>query len=121
MNFDAYRWEDHVPRNGSWKFNLAVAALAVGLIATALPDDGGRAASFADRTANVMQRAVVHARKEGNGSRDISLSLERPAGRDIADARRASRKLAMRAFGMPMQQRVARRAIVHRGGDDIAG
>lgn len=49
MNFDAYRWEDHVPRNGSWKFNLAVAALAVGLIATALPDDRGQASAFADR------------------------------------------------------------------------
>lgn len=49
MNFDAYRWEDHVPRDGSWKFNLAVAALAVGLIATALPDDRGQASAFADR------------------------------------------------------------------------
>jgi hypothetical protein len=38
MYFENYRWEDHVPHKGSWKFNLAVGALAFGLIATVLPD-----------------------------------------------------------------------------------
>jgi hypothetical protein len=55
MSFDAYRWEDHVPRNGSWKFNLAVAALAVGLIATALPDERGQVSSFAGSAAKPAQ------------------------------------------------------------------
>jgi hypothetical protein len=40
MEFENYRWEDHVPRAGSWKLNLAVAAVAFGLIAAALADDG---------------------------------------------------------------------------------
>jgi hypothetical protein len=35
--FDAYRWEDHVPRAGSWKFNLAAGALALALISAAFP------------------------------------------------------------------------------------
>ena len=35
--FEAYQWEDHVPRAGSWKFNLAAGLLALGLIYAALP------------------------------------------------------------------------------------
>ena len=38
MQFENYQWEDHVPRKGSWKFNLAIGALAFGLIAAALPE-----------------------------------------------------------------------------------
>lgn len=40
-HFEAYHWEDHVPRAGSWKFNLAVGVLALGLIHAALPDASG--------------------------------------------------------------------------------
>ncbi len=40
-HFEAYRWEDHVPRAGSWKFNLAAGVLALGLIYAALPDASG--------------------------------------------------------------------------------
>jgi hypothetical protein len=36
-HFEAYHWEDHVPRAGSWKFNLAAGVLALGLIYAALP------------------------------------------------------------------------------------
>ena len=36
-HFEAYHWEDHVPRTGSWKFNLAAGLLALGLIYAALP------------------------------------------------------------------------------------
>ena len=42
-HFEAYRWEDHVPRAGSWKFNLAAGVLALGLIGAALPDSYGNA------------------------------------------------------------------------------
>jgi hypothetical protein len=45
-HFEAYRWEDHVPRAGSWKFNLAAGTLALALIATALPDADGSAPAF---------------------------------------------------------------------------
>jgi hypothetical protein len=36
-HFEAYQWEDHVPRAGGWKFNLAAGLLALGLIYAALP------------------------------------------------------------------------------------
>lgn len=42
-HFEAYHWEDHVPRAGSWKFNLAAGVLALGLIYAALPDAPGNA------------------------------------------------------------------------------
>ena len=42
-HFEAYHWEDHVPRAGSWKFNLAAGVLALGLIGAALPDTYGNA------------------------------------------------------------------------------
>ena len=35
--FEAYHWEDHVPRAGSWKFNLAAGLVALGLIYAAVP------------------------------------------------------------------------------------
>lgn len=38
IHFETYQWEDHVPRKGGWKFNLAVGALAFGLIAAAMPE-----------------------------------------------------------------------------------
>jgi hypothetical protein len=48
MQFENYQWQDHVPRKGSWKFNLVVGALAFGLIASALPEHrAGSAASIA--------------------------------------------------------------------------
>jgi hypothetical protein len=37
-HFEAYRWEDHVPRAGSWKLNLSAGLLAFGLISAAFPD-----------------------------------------------------------------------------------
>lgn len=40
-HFEAYRWEDHVPRAGSWKFNLSAGLLALGLIGTALLENPG--------------------------------------------------------------------------------
>ncbi len=42
-HFETYQWEDHVPRAGSWKFNLAAGLLALGLIYAALPDASGNA------------------------------------------------------------------------------
>jgi hypothetical protein len=36
--FDNYRWEDHTPRPGRWKFDLVMTLLAVGLLLTSLPD-----------------------------------------------------------------------------------
>ena len=47
MHFETYRWEDHVPRKGGWKFNLIAGALALGLIATAFPEGPGATSSFA--------------------------------------------------------------------------
>lgn len=38
MHFETYRWEDHVPRKGGWKFNLIAGALALGLITAAFPE-----------------------------------------------------------------------------------
>ena len=46
-HFEAYHWEDHVPRAGSWKFNLAAGVLALGLIAATLPDTYGNAPAAA--------------------------------------------------------------------------
>jgi hypothetical protein len=46
-HFEAYHWEDHVPRAGSWKFNLAAGLLALGLIYAALPDASGDAPAVA--------------------------------------------------------------------------
>jgi hypothetical protein len=39
MHFENYHWEDHVPRAGSWKLNLAVGVLAFGLISAAMPNN----------------------------------------------------------------------------------
>jgi hypothetical protein len=50
-HFEAYQWEDHVPRAGSWKFNLAVGVLALGLIAAAFPDTYGNASVVASAAA----------------------------------------------------------------------
>jgi hypothetical protein len=50
-HFEAYRWEDHVPRSGSWKFNLPASLLAFGLIGAAFP--GGPA----DRPSDVLTTA----------------------------------------------------------------
>ena len=50
-HFEAYRWEDHVPRAGSWKFNLAVGVLALGLIGAAFPDTFANAPVVASATA----------------------------------------------------------------------
>jgi hypothetical protein len=46
-HFEAYHWEDHVPRAGSWKFNLAAGLLALGLISAAFPDTYGNAPAAA--------------------------------------------------------------------------
>ena len=46
-HFEAYHWEDHVPRAGGWKFNLAAGLLALGLIYAALPDASGKAPAAA--------------------------------------------------------------------------
>ena len=46
-HFEAYQWEDHVPRAGSWKFNLAAGLLALGLIFAAFPDSYGKAPAVA--------------------------------------------------------------------------
>jgi hypothetical protein len=43
-HFEAYRWEDHVPRAGSWKFNLKAGVLALGLISGAFPNTDGKTA-----------------------------------------------------------------------------
>jgi hypothetical protein len=42
-DFEDYRWEDHVPRAGGWKINLAAGLLALGLIYAALPGADGLA------------------------------------------------------------------------------
>jgi hypothetical protein len=50
-HFEAYHWEDHVPRAGGWKFNLAAGLLALGLIYATLPDASGDAPAPATATA----------------------------------------------------------------------
>ena len=54
-HFEAYQWEDHVPRAGSWKFNLAVGVLALGLIAAAFPDTYGNAPVITSAAAAASQ------------------------------------------------------------------
>ena len=54
-HFEAYQWEDHVPRAGSWKFNLAAGVLALGLIATAFPDTFANAPVVASAAAAPSQ------------------------------------------------------------------
>src|SRR5918994_3781223 len=40
--FEQYRWEDRVLRKGSWKFNLAMGAVAFGVLTGACLDSRGR-------------------------------------------------------------------------------
>ena len=35
---DKYRWQDHTPRPGRWKFDLVMTLLAAGLLFTSIPD-----------------------------------------------------------------------------------
>jgi hypothetical protein len=35
--FENYRWEDHTPRPGRWKFDLLMTLLSIGLLLTAIP------------------------------------------------------------------------------------
>ena len=59
-HFEAYHWEDHVPRAGVWKFNLAAGLLALGLIYAALPDASGNApATTASAPAAIVRDPVV--------------------------------------------------------------
>jgi hypothetical protein len=56
--FDAYHWEDRVPRAGSWKFNLAAGALALALISAAFPGaDNAPAAAIAALPAGEIPEA----------------------------------------------------------------
>ena len=50
-HFEAYHWEDHVPRTGSWKFNLAAGLVALGLIHAALPNASGDAPTMSTAAA----------------------------------------------------------------------
>ena len=50
-HFEAYHWEDHVPRAGSWKLNLAVGLLALGLISAALPETSANGPTVATAAA----------------------------------------------------------------------
>ena len=54
-HFDAYHWEDHVPRAGSWKVNLAAGLLALGLIYAAFPDASGDAPAMTTAAAPASQ------------------------------------------------------------------
>jgi hypothetical protein len=63
-HFEAYRWEDHVPRAGSWKFNLAAGLLALGLIYAAFPDTDGTATAAA---AAAVPAIGVHDRTMSDG------------------------------------------------------
>jgi hypothetical protein len=36
MQFESYRWEDHAPRPGRWKFDLVLAVAAFAALATVL-------------------------------------------------------------------------------------
>ena len=61
LEFENYRWEDHVPRAGSWKLNLAVAAVAFGLIAAALADDSAGTSSHMKASAGSATEMKVSA------------------------------------------------------------
>ena len=61
-HFEAYQWEDHVPRAGSWKFNLAAGLLALGLIFAAFPESDGKApaaAAAAMQTSGAVDRDMA--------------------------------------------------------------
>lgn len=58
-HFETYHWEDHVPRAGSWKFNLAVGALAFGLIAAAMPEMSGEGTRNTAASANPAAKVTV--------------------------------------------------------------
>jgi hypothetical protein len=63
-HFEAYRWEDHVPRKGSWKFNLVVGALAFALIAATLPDvphERGASRSASAKLPASVNSSALHA------------------------------------------------------------
>jgi hypothetical protein len=63
-HFEAYQWEDHVPRAGGWKFNLAAGLLALGLIYAALPDASG----------NAPEGATAAAPASGAPDREVEIS-----------------------------------------------
>jgi hypothetical protein len=58
MHFENYHWEDHVPRAGSWKLNLALGALAFGLISYAMPNNPNE--HLANHAAIVKPAAAVN-------------------------------------------------------------
>jgi hypothetical protein len=62
-HFEAYQWEDHVPRAGSWKFNLAAGLVALGLIYAALPHASGDAPAMATAAAPT------------SGTRDLKMNV----------------------------------------------
>ena len=68
-HFEAYRWEDHVPHAGSWKFNLAAGVLALGLIFAAFPDTDNNATATAaargvhDRKMTISDESTVQPAK----------------------------------------------------------
>lgn len=39
MQFDSYRWEDHVPQPGRWKYDLVLAAMAFAALTMVLRPD----------------------------------------------------------------------------------
>ena len=57
--FEAYQWEDHVPRAGGWKFNLAAGLLALGLIYAALPAASSEAPTIIQASAAIVHDPVV--------------------------------------------------------------
>ena len=65
--FEQYRWEDRLLRKGSWKFNLAVGAVAFGVLAGACLDSRDR--SWAALSGSQADGATVAAlglpRQEG--------------------------------------------------------
>jgi hypothetical protein len=76
MQFDGYRWEDHVPRPGRWRFDLALAALAFAVLAMALRLDplAGSASVLAEnaRTAPFIGAAP------GKANRPAAAHISRP-------------------------------------------
>lgn len=87
-HFEAYHWEDHVPRTGGWKFNLAAGLLALGLIATALPEASSEASTIIRASA---PEAIVH---DPVAEIQYPLSDARPIERAWTDCPTAMSELA---------------------------
>jgi hypothetical protein len=92
-HFENYRWEDHVPRKGSWWFDLATGVLLIGLIAaTSLGTDNAGNASLLAAPATPKPGADMTFSAFDLPRRDVRVALSEASGqpRQCSEASRST-------------------------------